>query len=62
LKDPETGNQVAETTEIKTNRMKAIIFISIYSIGSIAVSTCFKMLAKKHGVTVADFCMLRAIV
>jgi hypothetical protein len=57
--DVETGSVVPE---LKTNRMKAIIFISLYSIGSVAVSTCFKLLSKGKGITVADFCMMRAFV
>lgn len=57
--DVETGSEVPE---LKTNRMKAIIFISLYSIGSVAVSTCFKLLSKGKGITVADFCMMRALV
>ena len=47
---------------MKTNRMKAIIAISLYSIGSVAVSTAFKTLSKGKGISVADFCMMRAFV
>ena len=59
IKDIEEGEKKVE--EFKRQRLKAMLFISIYSAGSVGASTCFKLLAKK-GVTVADFCLMRAIV